>query len=287
MAGWVCDTGRAVPNPNGDVPAYVCVDDDNQVIPGERAKPQSSNSSQTEVDGNRQIRPTEYVQLGGARELGVTDVFDRRDNTIKTSIDYAENLPNRLRAEEGGTGGRRYQELVQGLEGYFDQDFSSYTSIDTAWNRVVEDAKGGNRVAMDLVAMGRVQGQDQGQTTGGGGGGGAYTGPRYSVTEANEEDLYTMAQSLAMEMIGRPINGEQFDRVLKRVRNAERENPTVSRTVGNRTTTETGITNEGRQSVMAELLQENPDWRRHQMSQGVLDALTRNIQEAKRLDSGV
>lgn len=286
MASWVCDTGRAVPNPDGDVPAYVCVDENYEVIPGERAKPQESNSSQSEVDGNRQIRPTEYVQLGGARELGVTDTFDRRDNTVKTSIEYAENLPNRIRAEEGGTDGPGYQELEQGLKGYFGQSFSSYTSVDTAWNRVVEDAKAGNRAAMDLLNMGQqraaLDGEDEGS-----GGSGAYTGPRYSITEANEEDLYTMAQSLAMEMIGRPINEKQFNRVLKRVRGAEQDNPTVTRTVGNTTTTETGITNEERKSVMAELLQENPNWRRHQMSQGVLDALTRNIQEAKRLDSGV
>ena len=280
---WTCKQGTAV----NDVDfGWVCIDDQGQIIEGELPTPLSDTAP--EVDGNRTVRPTPMVKLGGARELGVTDTFDRSDRTVKTSVEYAQGLPNRIRADAGGAFGREYQDLEQGLRGYFGQSFESYTSIDAAWNRVVEDAQAGNKAAMDLLAGGRTafdMGFGQNPASRGPGSGGPSV--RYSIDNANEEDIYTLAQGLAMEMIGRPISEKQFNKLLTRVRKEENDSPTITRTSGNRTTTEAGITTEERKSVMAELLQENPGWRQHQMSQGVLDALTRNIQQAKRLDSGV
>lgn len=284
MANWVCNTGRAVPNEAGATPAYICVDDEGNRLDEDAYI--ATDDSGTEVDGNKDIRPDPTVPFGGARELGVTDTFDRTDRTVVTSVDFAENLPNRIRAEEGGTGGRRYQELEDGLRGYFGQSFESYSSLDAAWNRVVEDAMAGNREALRLLEIGQIRNSlDPGDD--GVGGGGVPAGPRYTINEASEEDIYTLAQGLAQEMLGRPITDKQFDNLLKRVRKEENANPTVTRTMGNTTKTEVGVTNEDRKSVMAELLQENPRWRNYQMSQGVLDALTRSIQTGKRLDSGV
>lgn len=202
------------------------------------------------------------------------------------TVSEAENLPSRIRAEEGGTENSRYKDLEQGIKGYFGQSISSYTSLDAAWNRIVEDAQAGNVAAMDLLASGKQAFDILGDPSKRGRGSGAPS-VTYSIDKANEEDIYTLAQGLAMEMIGRPITEKQFDKLLKRVRKEEQASPTITRRSGNTVTTEAGITTEERQSVMAELLQENPQWRQHQMSQGVLDALTRNIQEAKRLDSGV
>jgi hypothetical protein len=278
---WVCEVGTAK---RDDIEGWICIDENGDVLPDVTPK-YVSDSAEPESDGNKQIRPTPLVDLGGARELGVTDTFDRSDQDIRTSIDYAEGLPNRIRAESGGTDSKEYKQFIKGLKGYFGQSFESYTSADAAWNRVVEDAKAGNKVAMDLLSQGRANFDPKDFEKGRRGSGSS--GPRYTITNANEEDVYTIAQSLAMEMIGRPITEKQFGKLLSRVRQEEKANPTVTRTVGNTTTTETGITDQERQSVMAELLQERPEWRQHQMSQGVLDALTRSIQEGKRLDSGV
>lgn len=222
------------------------------------------------------------------QNLGYYDRLDKIGGGplyTKVSETYAEELPNRLRSESGGTDSPEYKAFIQGLKGYFGQSFESYTSADAAWSRVVEDAKAGNTAAMELLQRGRGSFDPKDFEKGSRGPGSS--GPRYTITNANEEDVYTIAQSLAMEMIGRPITEKQFGKLLSRVRQEEKANPTVTRTVGNTTTTETGITDQERQSVMAELLQERPEWRQHQMSQGVLDALTRSIQEGKRLDSGV
>ena len=281
---WVCSTGTAVLDP--DSGGRVCVDEDGQILDGVNPRYEETPFP-GESDGNKQIRPTPMVQLGGSRELGVTDTFDRSDQTVKTSVEYAEGLPNRIRAEGGGTESQEYKDLEKGLKGYFNQSFSSYTSVDSAWNRVVEDAKAGNQAAMDLLAGGKQTFDILGDPSKRGTRGSGAPSVTYSIDNANEEDIYTLAQGLAMEMIGRPISEKQFDKLLQRVRKEEQASPTVTRRSGNTVTTEAGITTEERQSVMAELLQENPQWQQHQMTQGVLDALTRNIQEAKRLDSGV
>lgn len=313
---WTCDVGRAVPNPDGE--GYVCVDDNGQIIEGEFAYAEDSPYP-GQSDGNKSLSVerteqtprgpktvTEYTRTeGGITTSGVTEKLEVEDRVRwqekyfpgrpetggsrgyeTLTVSEAENLPSRIRAEEGGTENSRYKDLEQGIKGYFGQSISSYTSLDAAWNRIVEDAQAGNVAAMDLLSSGKQAFDILGDPSKRGRSGSGAPSVTYSIDKANEEDIYTLAQGLAMEMIGRPITEKQFDKLLKRVRKEEQASPTITRRSGNTVTTEAGITTEERQSVMAELLQENPQWRQHQMSQGVLDALTRNIQEAKRLDSG-
>lgn len=314
---WTCDVGKAVPNPDGE--GYVCVDDNGEIIEGEFAYPEDSPYP-GESDGNKSLSVerteqtprgpktvTEYTRTeGGVTTSGVTEKLEvedrvrwqnvyrpgrsetgggRRYETL--TVSEAQNYPSKVRAEEGGTENSRYQNLEQGIKGYFGQSISSYTSLDSAWNQIVEDARNGNEAAMDLLAGGKQAFDILGDPSKRGTRGSGAPSVTYSIDNANEEDIYTLAQGLAMEMIGRPITEKQFDKLLKRVRKEEQASPTITRRSGNTVTTEAGITTEERQSVMAELLQENPQWEQYQMTQGVLDALTRNIQEAKRLDSGV
>ncbi len=121
----------------------------------------------------------------------------------------------------------------------------------------------------------------------GSGGGGGASGPTEFVTHANEDDVRLLANGLAEEMIGRSITDDEFKRMYKRVRKAEREAPRVVSVNGNTQVTETGVTDAERADVMSEILREKPEWEQYQMTHGVLDAMNAAMQETGVLDSGI
>lgn len=121
----------------------------------------------------------------------------------------------------------------------------------------------------------------------GSGGGGGSAGPSEFVTHANEEDVRLLANGLAEEMIGRTITDDEFKRMYKRVRKAEKKAPRVVSVSGKTQVTETGITDAERADVMAEILREKPEWEQYQMTHGVLDAMNAAMQETGVLDSGI
>lgn len=88
---------------------------------------------------------------------------------------------------------------------------------------------------------------------------GAYSGPRSSVTMANERDLRITTDTIASEVLGRPVTDEEFNKVLKKVRQVERTEPTVTTTTGGMTTTQAGLTAEGRQNIITEALMQGPE----------------------------
>ena len=106
-------------------------------------------------------------------------------------------------------------------------------------------------------------------------------GTRYSYTEANEADVRVLANGLAEEMIGRRITEKEFEKLLKRVRKEEGDSPTISRSSGSTTRTEAGITNAEREEVLAEVLRENPEWKKYQMDTASLDYTRDFIREQR------
>jgi hypothetical protein len=198
------------------------------------------------------------------------------NNTM--TIDEAKNYINEVRAKGGGVENNpEYAQLVAGVEGYFGVKIKSYTSIDAAFNRMVDDvaAEGGS-------IMGALeQGRKFRSMPGFGGSGSGSGGTRYSYTEANEADVRVLANGLAEEMIGRRITEKEFDKLLKRVRKEEGKSPTISRSSGKTTRTETGITNAEREEVLAEVLRENPEWKKYQMDTASLDYTRDFIREQR------
>jgi hypothetical protein len=198
--------------------------------------------------------------------------------TSTKSIDEAKNYINEVRAKGGGVENNpEYAQLVAGVEGYFGVKIKSYTSIDAAFNRMVDDvaAEGGS-------IMGALeQGRKFRSMPGFGGSGSGSGGTRYSYTEANEADVRVLANGLAEEMIGRRITEKEFEKLLKRVRKEEGKSPTISRSSGKTTRTETGITNAEREEVLAEVLRENPEWKKYQMDTASLDYTRDFIREQR------
>ena len=92
-----------------------------------------------------------------------------------------------------------------------------------------------------------------------GGGRGGYSGPQRTTTLQSEDDLRRMADQLSAQLVGRAVNDDEFEKALKSVRTAERENPTVTTSTTGSTVSESGISAEGRQDILERSLSKNPE----------------------------
>jgi len=88
---------------------------------------------------------------------------------------------------------------------------------------------------------------------------GAYTGPRATVTMASERDLRAAVDAMASQVLGRAATDDEFQDALNQVREAERTEPTITTTGVGRTVTQSGLTAEGRSSIIQEALMQGPE----------------------------
>ena len=113
------------------------------------------------------------------------------------------------------------------------------------------------------------------------GSGGAYSGPVSSYTIQAESDIRSTADALALEMIGRPLTDKELQRVTRRIRTAEQEQPTITSGRGARRVTEEGLTAQGRQDILREVIAERPEFESFQLDTTVMDAMNEYIQEKR------
>ena len=165
----------------------------------------------------------------------------------------------------------------KGLEGFFGQTFSAYSTRNTAWNDLIDIAKRQGVSPYDLLESGRRAYRPSAGSGGGGGG-----GTTRSFSEANEDDVRLLANNLSEEMIGRRIDDKEFARLLSRVRKEEQANPTVTTRSGDTSRTSGGVTTEARNEAMREVLVENPEFKDFQMGEGALRYTQRYIEEQSR-----
>lgn len=159
------------------------------------------------------------------------------------------------------------------------------------YERLVESSyddsiRGEYRSPQSLVyGMAQQYGVDLSSTPGGGGSGssGAYTGPRESVTVMAESDIRATANALALEMIGRPLNDKEIERVTKRMRTAEQEQPQITRGTAARTETVQGLTAQGRQDILRDVISKRPEFEKYQLDTTVMDAMNAYVQEKRQV----
>ena len=101
--------------------------------------------------------------------------------------------------------------------------------------------------------------ENAGKTTGG-----KYTGPVATRTIAAESDVRATADAVAMEMLGRAVTDEEYDRILKRTRKAERNQPQVTTSGRGYSTTQQGLSAEGRQDIVENILAKKPEYQEFQ-----------------------
>jgi hypothetical protein len=118
-----------------------------------------------------------------------------------------------------------------------------------------------------------------GASVGGRGGRGGYSGPTASVTIAAESDVRATADAIAMEMIGRGINDEEYQRILKRTRSAEQTQPQVTTSGTGYSATQQGLTAEGRKDIVQNILAKKPEYEEFQKSTTLMDWFDRALSE--------
>jgi len=188
--------------------------------------------------------------------------------------------PNELRGISRANGTKVYDNFVAKLRAYTKQKLGTDSAVDDAWTGLLKDAQQGKTTAMRLLnSVVDENGVIQQKNTGSA----AYTGPRASITVQAESDIRATANALALEMIGRPLNDRELARVTKRMRTAEQEQPQV--TTGNvaRTVTTQGLTAQGREDILREVIAKRPEFEQYQLDTTVMDAMNAYIQEKRQV----
>lgn len=118
------------------------------------------------------------------------------------------------------------------------------------------------------------------------GGGGAYKGPVSSYTEMAESDVRATANEVAIELLGRPLDQDEFNRILRKTRKAEQEQPTVTTRSPGSTRTQQGLTAQGREDILREVISKNPDYQQFQVETTVLDAMLNFVNKKRQVSGG-
>jgi hypothetical protein len=106
----------------------------------------------------------------------------------------------------------------------------------------------------------------------------AYTGPVESITVQAESDVRATADAVAMEMLGRGVSDEEFKRILNRTRKAEQAQPQVDTSSTGRRVTEQGLTAEGRQDIVQNIIAKKPEYEEFQKATTLMSWFDRALQ---------
>lgn len=113
--------------------------------------------------------------------------------------------------------------------------------------------------------------------------GGRYTGPVATRTVAAESDVRATADAVALEMLGRSVTDEEYDRILKRTRKAEQAQPQITTSGRGYSTTEQGLSAQGRQDIVENILAKKPEYQEFQKATTLMswfdEALNRRMQQ--------
>lgn len=119
-----------------------------------------------------------------------------------------------------------------------------------------------------------------------GGRGGAYRGPVAQYTEMAESDVRATANEVAIELLGRPLDQDEFNRVLRKTRKAEQAQPTVTTRSTGKTVTQQGLTAQGRDDILREVISKNPEYEQFQVETTVLDAMLNFVNKKRQVSGG-
>jgi hypothetical protein len=121
----------------------------------------------------------------------------------------------------------------------------------------------------------------------GGSGRGGYSGPTESVVRQSETDIIAMAQDTAQALLGRMPTQKEIDKILRRTRKAEMAQPQVTRREGpGRTVSEEGLTKEGRDQILRQVLMQSPDYQNYQIDSVVMDMMLNNLRRGQEVARG-
>jgi hypothetical protein len=115
---------------------------------------------------------------------------------------------------------------------------------------------------------------------------GGYKGPVAQITEMAESDIRKSANTIALELLGRPVDEKEMDRIVRKMRSAEQKQPTVTTAVPGRTVTQQGLTAQGREDILRDLISDNPEYEQFQVNTTVLDSMLDFVNRKKQVSGG-
>lgn len=208
---------------------------------------------------------------------------------VKTIVYQAQKYLGDLRAKAKAPNATQadknaYNNVVAALKNYSGSDFKTTSGEDREWTNLLKDAAGNNVNAMDLLRNALSSG-DAGNETGSTRSG-SYTGPTESRTIQAESDIRATANALAIELIGRPVSDKELNKLVERMRSAEMQQPNITTSTTGSTTTTQGLTAQGREDILREVIAKNPEYEKFQVDTTVLDAMTNFIDKKKQVSGG-
>lgn len=171
-----------------------------------------------------------------------------------------------------------FQNLLTDLRRVTNSELGTYLGQRDAYYMVLKAAASGDVNAADILKGDLGSFDPDGS---GSGSGGKYTGPRASVVQQAESDINATANALALEMIGRPLNQKELNRVTKRIRTAEVEQPTITSGGKAMTVQQQGLTAQGREDILREVIAKRPEFEKFQLDTTVMDAMNAYVQEKR------
>ena len=203
------------------------------------------------------------------------------------AMEYLNELRGKANAPRASKEDKnRYSNFVSDLRRYTGSELGTEGGVEAAWKLVLEDADLSNVPAFDLLTSGPSKaGQPSGSAASGGGRGG-YSGPTTSRTMMAESDIRATANALAIELIGRPVDDKELDKITRRMRMAEVQQPQITTSTTGSSVTQQGLTAQGREDILRDLISKNPEYQDFQVDTTVLDAMTGFINEKKQVSGG-
>jgi hypothetical protein len=218
---------------------------------------------------------TTPVKVGTAPSASYSGGIPGPEADREIPFNEATKIVNQIR----GRGGDEYRDFVNMLQRYTGSKLGTVGGVDSAWATVLTDAYSAGVNAFDLLQSGP---EFINKPSGGfGSGGSAYSGPREAVVVQAESDIRSLADDIAIEILGRGATDAELQKITNRIRKAEMAQPQVTTTQPGRTVTEQGLTATGREDILRDVLSQNPEFEQYQLDTTVMDAMTRFVNKKK------
>lgn len=162
---------------------------------------------------------------------------------------------------------------------------------ESLWKKALAGSAEMTKLGQTTTAFEWLSGYTQSLADGGqngpGGGGRGYSGPVSQTTLMDEQDVDRTANALALELIGRPLSQQELAKITKRLRKAEYANPTVTTPQGpGGSVTQSGLSAQGREDVLREVIAQNPEYEQFQVDHTVLDTMLAAFDKRKAMVNG-
>lgn len=236
-------------------------------------------------------------QVWGPRATPATGFGGSADSIQRYNTDWTNSRYNTWMPKADAES--MFGSLPEDQQGFF----NNLASQSRAWNDTGESvykkyvarsaalSKQGRRMSPSELALEDFRSANGSDPAGdgppAGSGPSAYSGPVSAVDNAPALDVRSVADSVAQEMLGRVVTQDEMQRILKRVRTYEENNPTVRTPEGvGASRSSGGATTAGRQQIIERLVAKNPDFMPYQMNHTVYDAMLSVMRRGQEIASG-